>query len=410
MKNNNKLKVIELFSGIGAQHKALDIIKKTYGNDFEIVGTSEWAIKSILAYNKIHHKGMNKFTKKTKEELLKIIKERKMVFSNDGQTPVTERSLYSKSQEFLSELLWANENTKNMGSILDIEPEEIINREANLITYSFPCQDISTGAQFTKMKTGLKGQRSGLLYEVERLIKGINKINSNKLPKFLLLENVSQLVKNKEFKKGYDEWIGTLREMGYVTKTYQCNALDFGIPQSRKRVFALSVLGGAEFKEEKELIDLYFEKYNFRTKTLEQIIERKKYEVEQVMAMVKPTPSRESMRRKVPKLLETRFSHTNTLTKKHDRTPSPGTINVSEFENVLKLVEEYRPDFKGYNYYYRFLTARECLRIMGFDDKDWISIKKLGYGIRSYYEMAGNSIVVNNLLPIFDEVFRIWNK
>lgn len=403
----NKLNVIELFSGIGAQHKALSMIKKEYGYDFEVVATSEWSIKSILAYYKIHYSGEDIFKNKTKEWIVNEFKKLNHTFSNDGETPMKNETLYKKDRDFLSILLSATKTLNNLGSILEIKGSDVQKLNPNLITYSFPCQDLSTGAQFTKSKNGLNGNRSGLLYQVERILDEMDKEN---LPEFLLLENVQQLIVNPVFKKGYDEWESKLETLGYKTKVYLLNAKDFGVPQTRKRVFALSTKINTTFKTELELIEEYKKNFSSHSKTLENVIEMKRFPLEQVEAMVKPTRSRETMRTKVPKLLETRFTFTNTLTKKHDRTPCPGTINMSGYDEILKLVEKHRTDFIGYNYYYRFLTARESFRLMGFEDVDYEKAKTLGYGIRSYYEMTGNSIVVNNLLPIFMEVFKIWKQ
>lgn len=51
-----KLKVFETFAGIGAQHKALEILKRKYGYDYEVVATSEWDVYANIAYDAIHNK------------------------------------------------------------------------------------------------------------------------------------------------------------------------------------------------------------------------------------------------------------------------------------------------------------------------------------------------------------------
>lgn len=58
--------------------------------------------------------------------------------------------------------------------------------KCDFLTYGFPCQDISTAG----LQAGIKqGTRSGLLFEVERLLD-----NAEYKPKFLLMENVKNLV------------------------------------------------------------------------------------------------------------------------------------------------------------------------------------------------------------------------
>jgi DNA (cytosine-5)-methyltransferase 1 len=83
-----------------------------------------------------------------------------------------------------------------------------------------------------------KNTRSGLLYEVERLLE-VSKLN-NSLPQYLLLENVKNLV-GKMFKGQFEDWIKYLDYMGYNTYWQVLNAKDYGVPQNRERVFAVSI-------------------------------------------------------------------------------------------------------------------------------------------------------------------------
>lgn len=107
--------------------------------------------------------------------------------------------------------------------------------DADLWTYSFPCQDLS----FAGKQAGIsEGTRSGLLYEVERLLEIAAK-NKNK-PKYLLLENVKALV-SKKFKPDFDRWLDKLEKLGYNNYWQVLNAKDYGIPQNRERVFVVSI-------------------------------------------------------------------------------------------------------------------------------------------------------------------------
>ena len=120
--------------------------------------------------------------------------------------------------------------TNNLGDICKIDPSDIPDHD--LFTYSFPCQDLSVAGK----QAGLgKGTRSGLLYECEKIIEA-------KKPKYLLLENVKNLV-GKKFKPQFDEWLGYLEGLGYTNYWQVLNAKDYGVPQNRERVFVVSVLG-----------------------------------------------------------------------------------------------------------------------------------------------------------------------
>lgn len=117
----------------------------------------------------------------------------------------------------------------NFGDISKINPSDLPNMD--LFTYSFPCQDLSVSGK--QMGLG-EGTRSGLLYECEKIIE-------TKKPKYLLLENVKNLV-SKKFKEDFDRWLKYLESLGYSNYWEVLNAKDYGIPQNRERVFVISIL------------------------------------------------------------------------------------------------------------------------------------------------------------------------
>lgn len=143
--------------------------------------------------------------------------------------------------------------TRNYGDISACEKLDY----ADLWTYGFPCQDISI---IGEMKGIEEGTRSGLLYQVQRLLEVSRE--ADELPKYLILENVKNLVSNK-FKPKFQEWLGWLDQLGYNNYWQVMNAKDYGIPQHRERVFVVSIRKdidrGFTFPEpiplEKSLID-----------------------------------------------------------------------------------------------------------------------------------------------------------
>ena len=122
-------------------------------------------------------------------------------------------------------------SVKNYGDISKIEKLDY----ADFWTYSFPCQDISVAGKQAGIN---ENTRSGLLYEVERLL--YKSIMYGEQPKYLMLENVKNLV-GKKFKPQFDEWLKRLDELGYNTYWKVLNAKNYGIPQNRERVFAISI-------------------------------------------------------------------------------------------------------------------------------------------------------------------------
>lgn len=184
----NPLRLIELFAGIGSQTQALTNI----GIAHRVVAISEIDKYAIQSYEAMHGKA------------------------------------------------------NNLGDIRKIEELP----DADLWTYSFPCQDISVAGKGAGIK---EGTRSGLLFEVERLLRVASE--NGTLPKYLLLENVKNLV-SKKFKADFDKWLDFLAELGYTNYWKVLNAKDYGIPQNRERVFCVSIRGEHEpfvFPKPKEL-------------------------------------------------------------------------------------------------------------------------------------------------------------
>ena len=135
--------------------------------------------------------------------------------------------------------------TVNLGDISQLKPEDIPDHD--LFTYSFPCQDISVAGKQSGLDMD-SGTRSGLLWECQKVI-------ATKKPKYLLLENVKNLV-GKRHKANFDLWLDWLVEQGYSNYWQVLNAKDYGIPQNRERVFVVSILGEHEsyvFPEKQEL-------------------------------------------------------------------------------------------------------------------------------------------------------------
>ena len=173
----SKIKVTELFSGIGSQVAAL----KRLGVDYECVGISEIDKYAIKAYEGI------------------------------------------------------NGTTRNYGDISKIDRLDY----TDLLIYSSPCQDFSlAGRQAGLVSEDGKQTRSGLLLEVGRLLMKMS--DEGILPKYLLMENVKNLV-GKKFKPAFDIWLKALEAIGYNNYWKVLNAKDYGVPQNRERVFVVSI-------------------------------------------------------------------------------------------------------------------------------------------------------------------------
>ena len=217
------LKVVETFSGIGAQATAL----RNIGIEHEIVGTADWDVNAILAYDLIH-KGKpkkSKYNSMTREQLLEILS--KYTLSFDGKKPATQKQIENQSYDFLIRLCAAIERTNNMVSVTDIKGNDLPN-DTDLLTYSFPCQDLSTAGFWHGNKGGIDrnaNNRSSMLWQIERIL--LERYNSlMPMPKFLLMENVTNIVSARHV-DNFNEWKNSLKRMGYENYPMILNAKDF---------------------------------------------------------------------------------------------------------------------------------------------------------------------------------------
>ncbi|MBR6536086.1 MAG: DNA (cytosine-5-)-methyltransferase [Lachnospiraceae bacterium] len=408
------IKVLEAFSGIGAQAKALERLNI----DYDIVATADWDINAIMAYDLIHNGGqdLSPYLGFTKKELVSALS--KYTLSPDGKTPYKEGSLSRTNIEVLRRLLCAIERTNNLVSITDMTATDIP-EDLDLFTYSFPCQDLSIAGVWHGNMSGIDrdaNNRSGMLWEVERILKDCVE-KKQRLPRFLLMENVSNIMAPRHM-GNFQEWIDYLKKIGYYSKIYKLNASRFGIPQIRERVFMLSSFIGGD-ADKADLLERYFNDHNLeneeyakslplKRKSVQDVIknnyERLDYKSEACLSQLNDTPSRQRIIEENDKILKDGcyIDVLKTITTKQDRNPNSGVI---EYINPCEGKANWR-----------YLTARECFLAMGFDECDYeilmdnnfdVAKNKRLFSESKLIKMAGNSIVVNVLEAIFMQVIDI---
>lgn len=185
IKVDKPIRLIELFAGYGSQAMALRNLRA----DFEHYRAVEFDKYAIASYNAVH--GTN--------------------FPTIDVKDVTAESLGITDKETFTYLL----------------------------TYSFPCTDISVAGRQAGFEEG-SGTRSSLLWEVKRILNELKQING--LPQILLMENVPA-IHSKTNAPHFAKWLNFLEELGYSSFTQDLNASDFGVAQNRERTFVVSILG-----------------------------------------------------------------------------------------------------------------------------------------------------------------------
>lgn len=178
---NKKIRLIELFAGMGTQAQAL----KRLGVDFEHHFVCEFDKYAMQVYNAIH--GTNFET----SDVTKIHAEDLNIIEKDKYTYI--------------------------------------------LTYSFPCQDLSLAGKQRGMQEN-SGTRSSLLFEVKRLLN-----ECTELPDVLLMENVPQVHAEKNI-DDFENWLRFLTSKGYQSVYKDINSKTMGIPQNRDRCFCISIL------------------------------------------------------------------------------------------------------------------------------------------------------------------------
>jgi DNA (cytosine-5)-methyltransferase 1 len=151
------------------------------------------------------------------------------------------------------------------------EDLEIVNKSAftYLLTYSFPCTDISIAGQQQGFEEG-SGTRSALLWEVQRILEELKE--TDLLPQILLMENVTA-IHSEENKPHFRKWLDFLESIGYTSYCQDLNAVDYGVAQNRDRTFVVSILGNYHYKFPKEIDLRYCMEDYFEELTEEQALQ-----------------------------------------------------------------------------------------------------------------------------------------
>lgn len=241
LKIKKPIRLIELFAGIGSQAMAL----RNIGADFEKYLICEWWVQAVASYKAIHFADddTDYSAGMAKESLIDTLC--KMGISNDGKDPMTREQIQKKPEKWLRDTYNNIRATHNIVNIMAAAGRDLkvvdTDRYTYILTYSFPCQDLSVAGKMAGMDKG-SGTRSGMLWEVERLLGEMEE-----LPQILLMENVPQVMQSRNM-HNFKAWQQFLEGKGYKNYAQFLNAKDYGVAQNRQRAFMVSVLGDFSFE------------------------------------------------------------------------------------------------------------------------------------------------------------------
>lgn len=311
------------------------------------------------------------------------------------------------------------------------------------------------------------GTRSGLLWEVERILNECKELDS--LPQVLLMENVPDVIGTKNY-EDFMKWCAALENMGYQSYYKVLNAKDYGIPQNRERCFMVSILGCYNYTFPKPI------PLKLRLKDmLEESVDDKYYISNKLLACLTDTKDRNGFvrgERFKPHDIEDEYAFsittnagnrpTDNFIKVVGKTRSGGqkslildssgicsSLTATDYKQPKQIVDKVipikentkqgyalategdsinleQPNSKtrrgrvgkqvaqtlttscnqgvlGNGIRIRKLTPKECWRLMGFTDEDFEKAQKVNSNTQ-LYKQAGNSIVKQVLMAIFKQM------
>jgi DNA (cytosine-5)-methyltransferase 1 len=261
----------------------------------------------------------------------------------------------------------ANFGENPFGDITKIHECEI--PEHDILFAGFPCQAFSIcGSQ-----KGFEDTRGTLFFDIARILKA-------KRPEVLVLENVKQLVSHNQGKT-LERILETLENLGYQIHHKILNALDFGLPQKRERVFIVG------FREPRSFV---WNLSKTRMKPLSEVLEREVAPNYFASDKIKQNRLRSVEHKNISD--ELNIWHEN----------KGGNISPLPYSCALR-------SGASYNYLLvngeRRLTEREMLRLQGFPE-DY----KIVGGYQAMRKLAGNSVAVPCVEAVLQMVFDALEK
>ena len=252
------------------------------------------------------------------------------------------------------------------------------NLKPDILIHGSPCQDFSIAGHQKGADEGSE-TRSSLMWETINIIKNMGVWK----PRVVIWENVKNVL-SKHMVHNFSKYIEEMNKLGYTSNYDVLNAMDFGLPQRRERVFTVSCLDGTFFNfntlERKSMRNIS----EFLEETKEE-----RYIVSQPSMIKKINGNDKSFGGRARVIKDIAY----TITTKQMRCPNSGVVDLK-------------------NGIYRYLTERECWRLQGFTDEDYnnalsVNLGKPGKLNGALYKQAGNSMPVPILEAIFKQILSL---
>lgn len=249
---------------------------------------------------------------------------------------------------------------------LDYKTQDVrgYNLKPDILIHGSPCQSFSIAGKQEGADPN-SGTESSLMWETINIIKQMHIWK----PRVVIWENVKNVL-SKHMVHNFNRYLQEMEDLGYTNSFEVLNAMDFGLPQNRDRVFTISMLDGTRFNFDT------LERTKYRP--LEEFLEK---EVSEEYIVTQPSILRGIGKKGVVNRATVIKDYCYTITERQDRCPAQ-VIDIG-------------------NGKYRFLTDKECWLLQGYSEEDYNNAAKVN-SKRALYKQAGNSIPVT----IFESIFK----
>lgn len=402
------LKIGTVFSGIGSPEQALKRLNIPHKIEFAC-DNGELELKLLHSEEQKEYDKLKKIPsyRITSEEARKLSiltkKERRIIeeyaLKLRGLSSVADKrkfvdelyEKYSKGENLVKQTYLANYEIDDDDFHRDIhflDGRDYANR-VDLMVGGSPCQAFSSNGK----RGGLADTRGTLFYEYARIISEVH-------PKAFIFENVKSLLAHNHG----NTWSvikKTFRELNYNiyirsdekgNEKAVLNALEYGIPQQRERIFLIGIRNDIKLKQNFQFpnpIKLEMTNMDF----LDEVVSAKYYLGQKGFEFVTNNPTRAQVGRKIQKCQKANQQFNwngdfifEPLNSKHTSEILQRAY-VGEWNNQKGIIRQYTP--------------RECLRLMGYPDSF-----KILHNDNVMWRQSGNSIVVNVLMALIEELIK----
>ena len=406
----------------------------------------------------------------SKEEMVEQLTQKRLGYDFKKDEPYDWAKLSRKKDKTKGiEKYWlADKLSHNLGDMMQIKALP----DCDMLTYSTPCTDLSIAGKQEGLKWtcqdcsyeydpskldvntrytcpnceshNIKSTRSGLLYEVERLL--VKAKENNNLPRYLLMENVDALV-SKKYIDSFNDWIDRLDNLGYNSYFQTINAKNTGIPQNRNRIFCISIIKDIDTKQfefpkpfdtgirlkdlletDEEVLEKYFlsdevqrrlqitdpkfeknivgtTKPEFRTIGQRDLV----YQEDSIMGALVATDYKQP--KQILVATNEPIHIADLCSEKFQRMHEQSRRVYSE-EGIAPAMHtcgggNTEPKVERDNLrIVRKLTPKEAHRLMGFDDVDYENCKAVGMSDTQGYKQSGNSIVTTAIALLIEHLYK----